>query len=131
MLLFPTATLIMSLTVSVDYSDCLREAPDAGVVITSSKRSEQWPRFLSLERRAAPTRWAPNSPHDSEPNTGHDSVIGQNAAGCFIRVPVDAVVENDVQLSLPTDPWVVISGGGYFFTPSISALAGALSQSAG
>lgn len=74
---------------------------------------------------------APNSPHDSVPNTGHDSVIGQNAAGCFIRVPIDAVVEHDVQLSLPTDPWVVMTGGGYFFTPSLSALAGALSQSEG
>ena len=72
---------------------------------------------------------APNSPHDSEPNTGHDSVIGQNAAGCFIRVPIDSVVANDVQLSLPTDPWVLMTGGGYFFTPSISALAGALSES--
>ena len=38
---------------------------------------------------------------------------------------------HDVQLSLPTDPWVVMTGGGYFFTPSISALAGALSQSEG
>jgi deferrochelatase/peroxidase EfeB len=70
-----------------------------------------------------------NAPHDSIPQTGHDPVIGQNAAGCFVRVPVDDDVSRDAQLSLPVDPWVVMTGGGYFFTPSISALAGALSQS--
>jgi Dyp-type peroxidase family len=71
---------------------------------------------------------APNAPHDSTPKTGQDPVIGQNAAGCFIRLPIDGVVANDVQLSLPSGPWVVMTGGGYFFTPSISALAGVLAQ---
>jgi Dyp-type peroxidase family len=69
-----------------------------------------------------------NAPHDSIPPTGHDPLIGQNAAGCFIRVPVDDVVANDHELPLPQDFWVIMTGGGYFFTPSISALASALCQ---
>jgi Dyp-type peroxidase family len=72
---------------------------------------------------------APNSPHDSTPPTGQDAVIGQNAAGCFIRVPIDGDVAHDVELRLPAVPWVVMTGGGYFFTPSISALTDVLAQS--
>jgi Dyp-type peroxidase family len=69
-----------------------------------------------------------NAPHDSTPPTGRDPLIGQNAAGRCIRVPVDDDVANDRKLQLPQDPWVIMTGGGYFFTPSISALAGALCQ---
>jgi Dyp-type peroxidase family len=70
-----------------------------------------------------------NSPHDSTPQTGQDPLIGQNAAKRIIRLAVDDDSSHDVQLSLPDDFWVVMTGGGYFFTPSISALAGALSDS--
>jgi deferrochelatase/peroxidase EfeB len=69
-----------------------------------------------------------NAPHASIPPAGHDSLIGQNAAGRFVRVPVDDDVSHDQQLALPQDPWVRMTGGGYFFTPSISALAGPLSE---
>jgi hypothetical protein len=69
-----------------------------------------------------------NSPHDSTPETGQDPLIGQNAAGCFIRMPIDDDVNHDQRLALPQDPWVLMTGGGYFFTPSISALAGPLSE---
>jgi hypothetical protein len=69
-----------------------------------------------------------NAPHASIPPAGHDPLIGQNAAGRFIRVPVDDDVSHDQQLALPQDPWVLMTGGGYFFTPSISALAGPLSE---
>jgi len=69
-----------------------------------------------------------NSPHVGNPPSGHDPVIGQNAAGRFVRVPIDGNVDHDQQLTLPQNPWVLMTGGGYFFTPSISALAGALSE---
>jgi deferrochelatase/peroxidase EfeB len=62
-----------------------------------------------------------NSPHDSIPPTGHDPLIGQSTGLRFIRL---ALAEE--QIDLPAEPWVVMTGGGYFFTPSISALAGAL-----
>jgi Dyp-type peroxidase family len=69
-----------------------------------------------------------NSPHDSDPPMGHDPLIGQAAGARFIRLPVDGDTGHDQQMALP-DPdnaWVVMTGGGYFFTPSVSALAGAL-----
>jgi Dyp-type peroxidase family len=69
-----------------------------------------------------------NAPHASTPEAGHDPLIGQNAAERFIRVPVDDDVSHDQRLAVPRDPWVLMTGGGYFFTPSISALAGPLSQ---
>jgi deferrochelatase/peroxidase EfeB len=59
-----------------------------------------------------------NAPHDSAPTTGHDPIIGQDGAGRFIRC---ALI--DAQIDMPADPWVETTGGGYFFTPSISAIA--------
>jgi Dyp-type peroxidase family len=59
-----------------------------------------------------------NSPHDSTPPTGHDPIIGQDSAGRFVRC---ALVNE--QIDLAAEPWVVTTGGGYFFTPSISAIA--------
>ena len=70
----------------------------------------------------------PDAPHASAPPTGHDPLIGQNAAGRFVLVPVDDDGGHDQQLALPQDPWVLMTGGGYFFAPSISALAGPLSD---
>jgi len=71
---------------------------------------------------------AANAPHDSEPQTGHDPLIGQNTDPRFIRLPVDDDVTHDLQIPLPEDAWVVMTGGGYFFTPSVSALAGDLAD---
>jgi Dyp-type peroxidase family len=68
-----------------------------------------------------------NAPHAGEPKAGHDPLIGQNAAGRFIRMPIGDDAGHDQQLALPQEPWVLMTGGGYFFTPSISALAGPLS----
>jgi Dyp-type peroxidase family len=62
-----------------------------------------------------------NSPHDSDPPTGLDPLIGESAGARFVRIAGD-----DQQIDLPAEPWVVMTGGGYFFTPSISALSGAL-----
>jgi Dyp-type peroxidase family len=62
-----------------------------------------------------------NAPHDSEPHTGHDPLIGQSPDPRFVRVASD-----DQQIDLPKEPWVITTGGGYFFTPCISALSGAL-----
>jgi Dyp-type peroxidase family len=67
----------------------------------------------------------PNSPHDSDPQMGLDPLIGQ-ASARFIRLPLDDEPSDDRQMDLPTDPWVVMTGGGYFFTPSVSALGGVL-----
>jgi hypothetical protein len=57
---------------------------------------------------------------------GHDPLIGETAGARFIRLPVDGDATHDQQMGLPEDAWVVMTGGGYFFTPSVSALAGAL-----
>lgn len=70
----------------------------------------------------------PNSPHDSRPQTGQDPLIGQSDDRRFFRFPRDDKAENDLLFDLPEDPWVRMTGGGYFFTPSISALSGALAE---
>jgi Dyp-type peroxidase family len=62
-----------------------------------------------------------NSPHDSVPASGQDPLIGQSDDSRFIRCALD-----DQRIELGPDAWVVTSGGGYFFTPSVSALTGAL-----
>jgi Dyp-type peroxidase family len=78
--------------------------------------------------------WAnrPDSPHDSLPPTGHDPLIGQNSKPRFVRLPTGTGADGDHPASqsfdLPADPWVLMTGGGYFFTPSISALAGPLAD---
>jgi Dyp-type peroxidase family len=69
-----------------------------------------------------------NAPHDSTPQTGHDPLIGQNVGARFVRLPIDGDLTRDQQIALPEDAWVVMTGGGYFFTPSVSALAGALAD---
>jgi Dyp-type peroxidase family len=69
----------------------------------------------------------PNSPHDSEPPTGHDPIIGQSSDSRFVRLPHDPD-PGDLEFGLPEEPWIVMTGGGYFFTPPISALSGALAE---
>lgn len=69
-----------------------------------------------------------DAPHHGEPLTGHDPLISQNADTRFVRLPIDGEVANDQRLDLYDDSWVVMTGGGYFFTPSVSALAGALAD---
>jgi len=62
-----------------------------------------------------------NAPHDSDPATGQDPIIGQSSSPRFIRC---ALVDEKIQLPAP---WIVTTGGGYFFTPSISAISNKLS----
>jgi hypothetical protein len=69
----------------------------------------------------------PNSPHDSDPPAGHDPLIGQSSGARFVRLPRDPDPPDD-EVPLPADPWVVMTGGGYFFTPAVSALSGALAE---
>jgi hypothetical protein len=69
-----------------------------------------------------------DAPHHGEPETGHDPLISQKIGARFIRLPIDGDVTHDQQMALPEDAWVVMTGGGYFFTPSVSALAGALAE---
>jgi len=55
-----------------------------------------------------------NGPQDG----GHDLLVGQNRAGreCLLRIP-----GGEVSLKTMAD-WVIPTGGGYFFAPSVSAL---------
>jgi len=59
--------------------------------------------------------------------SGHDMVIGQtNANGsrtrrCVLRIPQDGGGASEVVIQTD-DEWVIPTGGGYFFAPSINAL---------
>jgi Dyp-type peroxidase family len=63
-----------------------------------------------------------NNPNFSDPNAGHDAILGQNnedeSRERFINLQSP---NGETKVPLMTD-WVTPTGGGYFFTPSISAL---------
>lgn len=69
-----------------------------------------------------------NNPNLREPGEGYDPIAGQNTDGHGERdrpfaIPVPGVdgTPARVSITLPDD-WVVPTGGGYFFVPSLGAL---------
>jgi Dyp-type peroxidase family len=99
------------------------DAVDRGLLFLSYQSS------LSEQFEFVTKTWVnrPNSPHDSLPPTGHDPLIGQSSKPRFVRLP-DGADPDGRRFDLPAEQWVVMTGGGYFFTPSISAIAGPLSE---
>lgn len=66
------------------------------------------------------TRFCVNNPNFKEANVGFDMVIGQNNAGAtsaMLHVDGQPPFELEEQ-----ENWVIPTGGGYFFSPSLSAL---------
>ncbi len=72
-----------------------------------------------------------NNPAFSQPNppeAGFDLVIGQNGQGNRQRtatISLNPVQDKTIQLQANQE-WVIPTGGGYFFSPSLSALEGEL-----
>ncbi|HEY0035947.1 MAG TPA: Dyp-type peroxidase [Longimicrobium sp.] len=67
-----------------------------------------------------------NNPDFLDKGDGHDPLCGQNPAPGRARTFILPVRERDgtlarVPVELPTD-WIIQRGGGYFFSPSITAL---------
>jgi Dyp-type peroxidase family len=61
-----------------------------------------------------------NRPNAPEPGSGHDLLVGQetrSARRATLRIPGVAPVELSFERS-----WVIPTGGGYFFSPSIATL---------
>jgi hypothetical protein len=70
------------------------------------------------------TKWAgdtanPNEGLAPDPGYGIDPIIGQRRGTSARYIVVGA---SHVRVDLPISPWVIATGGGYFFTPSRRAL---------
>lgn len=65
--------------------------------------------------------WA-NSQSFKDNDTGFDLIIGQNASGNRERTAKLHLDGSDTKSLTASSEWVIPTGGGYFFAPSISAL---------
>jgi len=68
-----------------------------------------------------------NDPDFKVPGAGVDPLIGRNKSGRRFRLTLQRG-DKPKTLTLPKQPWVTPTGGGYFFVPSIEALQETLSQ---
>jgi hypothetical protein len=67
-----------------------------------------------------------NSSENGQLQSGHDLIIGQSkekgrTRRCVLRIPqADGSTKNVIVTA--NEEWVIPTGGGYFFAPSIDAL---------
>jgi Dyp-type peroxidase family len=75
------------------------------------------------------SRWMGDSSRPKMPG-GHDLLVGQNDTSGEARVRRCAIFGSGVQqASVSTDAqWIIPTGGGYFFVPSVSALRDVLAR---
>jgi deferrochelatase/peroxidase EfeB len=75
----------------------------------------------SIENQFEHIQKVANNPWFKEGNPGYDPIIGQNNSG--IPRTFSLTTGGKTQsVSLPMTGWVIPTGGGYFFAPSIKVL---------
>src|SRR5262249_10563611 len=76
----------------------------------------------SIENQFEYVQKLANNPWVKEANAGYDPIIGQNNRDHPLTFRVTDKDGQHKPVDLPTTRWVIPTGGGYFFAPSIKAL---------
>ncbi|HYP18532.1 MAG TPA: hypothetical protein VEY08_00550, partial [Chloroflexia bacterium] len=75
-------------------------------------------------------RWVNAEDFKEAGKSGHDLILGQNNVDADRKRTFHLKLKNDgsSEVLTTTTDWVIPTGGGYFFSPSISAMEGRLTK---
>jgi Dyp-type peroxidase family len=105
-------------TVTTWWESIVKNAPtDRGLLFLAYQTS------IERQFEFVTNAWV-NDPDFPDPGSGHDPILGQSKDPSTRDRTMVLQAEksvNDATIKLPTD-WVIPTGGGYFFSPSISGI---------
>jgi Dyp-type peroxidase family len=105
-------------TVTTWWESIVKNAPtDRGLLFLAYQTS------IERQFEFVTNQWV-NDPDFPDPGSGHDPILGQSKDSITRDRTMVLQAEkaaNNATIKLPTD-WVIPTGGGYFFSPSISGI---------